>query len=84
MNPPNNSNYTKCPKGSYIPTDFEQDVFFGSDIGQEARVGFSSTLKFVVDFYGNLYPVSTKPVPFNRFLIVLKDSMVAIFKNTNL
>jgi len=20
MNPPNNSNYTKCPKGSYIPT----------------------------------------------------------------
>ncbi len=36
--------------------DFEQDVFFGSDIGQEARAGFSSTLNFVIDFYGNYGP----------------------------
>ena len=36
--------------------EFENDVFFTSDVPQEAIDGFHSTLNFVIDYFGNYGP----------------------------
>ena len=36
--------------------EFENDVFFSSDVPQEAIDGFHSTLNFVIDYFGNYGP----------------------------